>query len=113
MSERMADERIRSLMDPEGAAWSDYDANEIAAEAVRARRVEQEQAELIETLKFSHDLLEKQRNEQAETIKVLVDALGHVRKAGVNKRTWNEDTGKFDNMQMVVLRALRHAGRLP
>lgn len=40
MSERMTDDRFSLLTDPEGGAWTDDDANEVAREAARARHSE-------------------------------------------------------------------------
>lgn len=45
-------------------------------------------------------------------IKAFADALEHVRKASVNERVWNDATGKIDDMQAIVAKALKGVGRL-
>jgi hypothetical protein len=88
-------------------------------ELQRARRVEKEQAETIDSLQRSHDVLERQRNEQAETITDLVDALA-LDGMWVTPKEWHHRDclrlrhGKQCAAHCVrVAGALRLVGRLP
>lgn len=86
MSERMTDERLRLLMDPESGRWSDADANAVAAEAVRARVEEARKTALAEELASAlAGLLREEPNiyegRLEASVYVTVDALNAARAA--------------------------------
>jgi hypothetical protein len=64
MSERMPNERLSLLTDPEGGAWTDDDANEVAREAIRARQAESQQQDRIHALEAQQAELLRQAKEK-------------------------------------------------
>lgn len=92
MSERLTDERWATLNDPEGGAWTDEDANAVAAEAKRARA---EEARLLELVK-----------EKDAQIRALADAL-----EVAQRRLRRPSDLTFSDAQQIV-DALRLCGRL-